>query len=282
MEEREVGIEEYTTATSGFTGILKHRYNDFQVSEVDLAGCTARLTSTDAPSLVDTAAAAPAALTTESIAEVTEAFAGIAGPDNAAQLQKLLHSILQQQSSTPPAADAQATDAASSGASQQQELEVDLLPVQDKETRKAIHQFLKTDPRLPSLQTDTVAGEAVAEDGQAVHNVIRIRPAAGRGAGQNTGRYKGQQGGKKGGKRAWRDEPSWEGGANKHLKFVMLKENMDTQAALTIISRMIHCHMKSFGFAGTKDKRGITTQFVTLWKTPAAKLAALNPRYASV
>eukprot|EP00878_Enallax_costatus_P019895 GHUV01021006.1.p1 GENE.GHUV01021006.1~~GHUV01021006.1.p1 ORF type:complete len:667 (+),score=201.67 GHUV01021006.1:67-2067(+) len=147
---------------------------------------------------------------------------------------------------------------------------------------QAIHQFLKTDPRLPSLQTDTVAGEAVAEDGQAVHNVIRIRPAAGRGAGQNTGRYKGQQGGKKGGKRAWRDEPSWEGGANKHLKFVMLKENMDTQAALTIISRMIHCHMKSFGFAGTKDKRGITTQFVTLWKTPAAKLAALNPRLRGI
>lgn len=60
----------------------------------------------------------------------------------------------------------------------------------------------------------------------------------------------------------------------------MLKENMDTQAALTIISRMVHCHMKNFGFAGTKDKRGVTTQFVTLWKTPAAKLAALNPRYA--
>lgn len=81
---------------------------------------------------------------------------------------------------------------------------------------------------------------------------------------------------------AWRDDPEWEGGANKHLRFVMLKENMETQAALTVVGRMLHCHMKNFGFAGTKDKRGITTQFVTVWKTPAAKLAALNSRYMTV
>lgn len=65
---------------------------------------------------------------------------------------------------------------------------------------QAMHQFLKSDPRLPALQTDTVASEAVAEDGQPVHNVIRIRPAV-RAAGQGGGRQRGQQGGKKGNKR---------------------------------------------------------------------------------
>lgn len=80
----------------------------------------------------------------------------------------------------------------------------------------------------------------------------------------------------------WRAEPAWEGGDLKLVKFVMLKENMDTQAALGVIARMLHCQPRSFGFAGTKDKRGVTTQWVTLWKVAPAKLAALNSRWAGV
>lgn len=49
MEEHQAGITEYTTATTGFNGILKHRYEDFQVFEVDLAGRTAHLTDLNAP-----------------------------------------------------------------------------------------------------------------------------------------------------------------------------------------------------------------------------------------
>jgi hypothetical protein len=49
MEEHQVGITEYTTATTGFSGTLKHRYEDFQVFEVDLAGRTAHLTNVDPP-----------------------------------------------------------------------------------------------------------------------------------------------------------------------------------------------------------------------------------------
>lgn len=66
---------------------------------------------------------------------------------------------------------------------------------------QAIHQFLKTDVRLPPLQTDTVASQEVADGSQAVHNIIRMRLASARGAGQITGRQKGQQVGKKVGKR---------------------------------------------------------------------------------
>lgn len=46
---------------------------------------------------------------------------------------------------------------------------------------QAIHQFLKSDPRLPPLATDSVAAEgAVAgPDGQVPHHVIRVRSAAG-------------------------------------------------------------------------------------------------------
>jgi tRNA pseudouridine13 synthase len=50
------------------------------------------------------------------------------------------------------------------------------------------------------------------------------------------------------------------------------------QAALGVVARMLHCQSRSFGFAGTKDKRGVTTQWVTAFKVAPAKLAALNPR----
>lgn len=49
MEEPQVGITEYTTTTSGFRGILKHRYEDFLVFEVDGKGRTAHLTTLEPP-----------------------------------------------------------------------------------------------------------------------------------------------------------------------------------------------------------------------------------------
>jgi hypothetical protein len=50
------------------------------------------------------------------------------------------------------------------------------------------------------------------------------------------------------------------------------------QAALGVVARMLHAQPRGFGFAGTKDKRGVTTQWVTAFKVAPAKLAALNPR----
>jgi tRNA pseudouridine13 synthase len=53
---------------------------------------------------------------------------------------------------------------------------------------------------------------------------------------------------------------------------------MHTQAALTVVGRMLRLHSQAFGFAGTKDRRGVTTQYVTLFKVDPGKLAGLNPR----
>ncbi|WIA15110.1 hypothetical protein OEZ85_001801 [Tetradesmus obliquus] len=217
MQEQQVGIEEYTTSTTGFTGILKHRYNDFQVFEVDLTGRTAHLTATDAA----------------------------------------------------PQAQQQATASSSSAV------------ITDTAIAEAIHQFLKSEPRLPPLATESVAAEGASAgpDGQVPHHVIRIRPGSSGGRGQRGSQDKR---GQKRGKREWRDEMSWEGGDLKHVKFVMLKENTDTQAALGVVARMLHCQPRSFGFAGTKDKRGVTTQWVTAFKVSPAKLAALNPRLRGI
>ena len=40
--------------------------------------------------------------------------------------------------------------------------------------------------------------------------------------------------------------------------------NRDTQDALAHLSRLLHCSIKDLGVAGTKDKRGVTIQRVSL------------------
>ncbi len=48
------------------------------------------------------------------------------------------------------------------------------------------------------------------------------------------------------------------------IHFTLHKVNRDTQDALAHISRLLHCNIKDLGVAGTKDKRGVTTQRVSL------------------
>jgi tRNA pseudouridine13 synthase len=49
-----------------------------------------------------------------------------------------------------------------------------------------------------------------------------------------------------------------------YIHFTLQKTNRDTQDALGHISRSIHCDVKDLAVAGTKDKRGVTVQRVSL------------------
>jgi len=46
----------------------------------------------------------------------------------------------------------------------------------------------------------------------------------------------------------------------------MQKTNRDTQDALGHLSRLLHVTVKDLSVAGTKDKRGVTTQRVSLYR----------------
>jgi tRNA pseudouridine13 synthase len=71
----------------------------------------------------------------------------------------------------------------------------------------------------------------------------------------------------------------------KYLQFVLYKENMDTNAAINQIVRRLSSsrpHQQQqrnlrMGFAGNKDKRGVTSQFVTVpATTPISSLCSWN------
>ena len=60
------------------------------------------------------------------------------------------------------------------------------------------------------------------------------------------------------------------------LMFIMQKEGVDTIGAIHTISKCLRISSRAFGYAGSKDKRAITTQLVTVRNCEPANLAGFN------
>ncbi|XP_018645272.1 tRNA pseudouridine synthase D, putative [Schistosoma mansoni] len=63
-----------------------------------------------------------------------------------------------------------------------------------------------------------------------------------------------------------------------YCHFVLYKEGKDTLSAIQVLSRFLHVGPSTFSFAGTKDRRAITTQFVTAKGINSKTLSLLNTR----
>ncbi|CAH1427925.1 unnamed protein product [Lactuca virosa] len=79
-----------------------------------------------------------------------------------------------------------------------------------------------------------------------------------------------------------RGSDHWPEHLGKFLRFHLCKENKDTQEALGVIGKMLGIQPRAFGFSGTKDKRAVTTQRVTVFKQRANKVANLNKRLIGI
>lgn len=282
--EENVGILSYANSLPGFRGILKQRFSDFIVNEVDLEGNVIHLSDLEAP-LEERAKVVkvseegvaddeeevngekqPKPLSDDYAADVL-AFKEIAGESNAKVLEGLLVQIANSNDPVPP---------------------VLLAPDDDKNHRGMIHTFFKS--RLTFITSDTVDGASATDKcirlrhqprnqggGNRFQKRGREHGGRGRGWGRDSKRQKATEGGLEQPYDA-RDSDGWPSERPKFLRFHLYKENKDTQDSLTVIGRMLHVQPKNFGFAGTKDKRAITTQQVTVFKQSAAKMAALNQR----
>lgn len=60
---------------------------------------------------------------------------------------------------------------------------------------------------------------------------------------------------------------NWPNKMGNHVHFVLCKKNMDTTAAVNELCRRLRSAVKTFAFAGNKDKRGITTQMMSAYQT---------------
>lgn len=63
--------------------------------------------------------------------------------------------------------------------------------------------------------------------------------------------------------------------ATPYTRMVLKKVNRDSQHAVNTVSSSAGVPPRAFGTAGTKDKRGVTTQFVTAWNVCFSCMFAL-------
>ncbi|KAK2992406.1 hypothetical protein RJ640_027854 [Escallonia rubra] len=255
MEEADVGISCYISPLPGFRGILKQRYSDFIVNEVDMDGNVVHLTSLEAPpEIVEEKDVKKSDQLNKSYDAEIESFRALAGDSDADSLQALIdHFSSPAKESVPP---------------------IILRPSSDKSHRTAMHNFFKENFKF--LVTDTVDGPEPSS------KCIRVRLNSGESNGRGRNPKKRKERGDKLNDYDSRGSDHWPEHLGKFLRFHLFKENKDTQEVLGLIGKMLGIQAKSFGFAGTKDKRSVSTQRVTVFKQSASRVAALNERLIGI
>ena len=132
----------------------------------------------------------------------------------------------------------------------------------DKEARRAVHHWIKSDLSKVAL-ADTHDGE------------IRIWHKQFESSMPTFGKFdRGAPGGGKPDTRPHKKQ--WPAGRPDFLQFVLYKENIDTGTATKDIITRIHGKQIRMGYAGMKDKRGVTAQFCTLFKRHPEEIMSFN------
>lgn len=234
-------------------------------------------------------------------------FGAVAGEDNAQLFRGFLADVAaalpggRDSSVVADAAAAAAPHGTGNCSASGAEVSVLLHPIASKDGRRKVYDFFRDNAgRLPPLtaeaatvtQAESAAGATSARTSQPASSTsggsiqIMYRPA-GRLAGSKRPRDgdcagNWQQGGGGGDRNKWKKDSRgggggvWEGGSCPYVRFVLAKENMDTQSALGVLGRLLHVKPSAFGFAGTKDKRGVTCQYVTAYRVSARRLCGLR------
>jgi tRNA pseudouridine13 synthase len=68
----------------------------------------------------------------------------------------------------------------------------------------------------------------------------------------------------------------WQELGGEFLHFTLYKENKDTMEVLAFVASRLRTKPRAFSFAGTKDRRGVTSQRVSTYRMRAEQLATLN------
>ncbi|XP_068754742.1 pseudouridylate synthase 7 homolog [Montipora capricornis] len=68
----------------------------------------------------------------------------------------------------------------------------------------------------------------------------------------------------------------WPQELDNYCWFVLYKENKDTMDAINLLSKLLKIKTGIFGYAGTKDRRAVTTQWISVFRVRAEELQHLN------
>ncbi|KAL4915529.1 pseudouridine synthase [Aspergillus aurantiobrunneus] len=260
--EIEVGITEFVSADNeGFAGILKKRYTDFLVNEILPSGKVLHLQSTNVPNTDedgDKPAPAERKLAGEKPNEPETPAEELPTPvefqlteEDRALLDSLFGSQYVQKIISLH------RKALANPRIKPSDLgRLNTVVVDDRDKRIKIHQAVR---RIFNSQLES----STDHDGTMV-----ISAAA------NRNKRNAQGGGRGGGRE--RGRINWDELGGPYLHFTIYKENKDTMEVISFIARQLKMNPKSFQFAGTKDRRGVTVQRACAFRLHADRLAKCN------
>ncbi|KAF2194504.1 tRNA pseudouridine synthase D [Zopfia rhizophila CBS 207.26] len=309
-KEIKVGITEYVCPeNSGFTGILKQRYTDFLVNEILPSGRVLHLknlgdngktekgnveqklsVSKQASNVEQNGAAVeepPTSITQVDIESKTEQNGSkvqekpsSARQDEAAEAEEevkndqdddaapqvsdedleTLHSLFGEKTSSDIIGLVKAINK-HPGRKARDFKPVISAPITDKDERTNAHVSLRR------IFPDKI--ESVTEQDQC----IRIRALPPRDSGRK--RKRDYDDDRRGGQRGY-GKLSWEELGGEYLHFTLYKENKDTMEVVGYLGSQTKVGARGFQFAGTKDRRGVTVQRVSVKRQTAQRMAHIG------
>lgn len=268
-KELQNGITEFVRPNApGFSGILKYRYTDFQVHEVQEDATVTYLKQLRRPKKTKAKTekeAAPTATehTEQATPKDTSAENGengekgeepevVLSDEDRSRLvsifgEELIHPILSLQKAILKHPDRRPRDFKP----------VRSNPIPEKDARTEAHQAIR---QIFHSGLETQTRE---EDNTIEIKKPPTRPQKRGGGYEKDGvRVSGAQ--------------MWEELGGEHTHFTLYKENRDTMEVLGYISGRLKVNMKSFSFGGTKDRRAVTTQRVSAYRLHAVKFEQLT------
>jgi len=161
-----------------------------------------------------------------------------------------------------------------------------LAPSRDKEHRKQLHAFF----RQFQLDTDSVTLNNEHPNTMNGQNLcLRVHPSTTSSSSQKSLNGKNNNNNKRDSRDDGHDrkdknkrqkadarQNTWPPDLPKTLQFTLCKSGRDTTDALNALGSLLRCDSKRFQIAGSKDKKAVTTQRVTIYKYRATRLAFLN------
>jgi len=145
--------------------------------------------------------------------------------------------------------------------------------ISDKQVRRSIHVLIKS----PSFNRIAKADNADGKIRIWHVKFVNEMPADTHRWSNNNNSNKKKNGRGGGGGNDNRNKKPWPSDRPNFLRFVLYKENVDTTTAAKDVARMSHLNPKrGINYAGMKDKRGITTQFCSVYRIEKEQLLAVN------
>jgi len=281
QKEFDVGIQAYVDPRSEvLEGVLKQRYSDFIVNEILPNGNVVHLTSTKAPRPKQQKAANNSVQVADAPSNGEEVSQGGEPASELVQQNGKGRDSEQKVESLPDVAEA---DREKLVGYFNEDAVKDILKlyhsIKEHPTKKA-HEH-------PTVRTDFTTDRSVRSqihqhirevfkstiESSTDHDGVLILKAANmnsRGKQQGNSWNRPQNKNQRPGKLGWLDR------GGEYLHFTIYKENKDTMEVVSWLTRNLKCNAKNFQFAGTKDRRAVTTQRCSAYRIEAERLEAQN------